>query len=55
MASTIISMGLGFYAIRHLPFIDFRPYGVGDNIPANMIAPETPNFVYTFESRCTFR
>jgi hypothetical protein len=42
-------MGLGFYAIRHLPFLDFRPYAVGDNIPANMIAPETPNFVYTFE------
>jgi uncharacterized membrane protein YphA (DoxX/SURF4 family) len=47
--TTIISMALGFYAIRHLPFIDFRPYAVGDNIPANMIAPETPNFVYTFE------
>lgn len=48
-STTVISMGLGFYAIRHLPFIDFRPYAVGDNIPANMIAPETPNFVYTFE------
>lgn len=46
--STVIGMVLGFYAIRHLPYIDFRPYGVGDNIPANMIAPETPNFVYTF-------
>jgi uncharacterized membrane protein YphA (DoxX/SURF4 family) len=48
-STTILSMVIGFYAIRHLPFIDFRPYAVGDNIPANMIAPETPNFVYTFE------
>lgn len=49
VAATMLSMVAGAYAIRHLPFIDFRPYAVGDNIPANMIAPETPNFVYTFE------
>lgn len=48
-AATLLSMVLGIQAIRHLPFIDFRPYAVGDNIPANMVAPETPNFVYTFE------
>lgn len=47
-STTVICMALGFYAIRHLPYIDFRPYAIGDNIPANMIAPETPNFVYTF-------
>jgi len=48
-ASTILSIYLGIYAINHLPFIDFRPYAVGDNIPANMVAPEQPEFVYTFE------
>lgn len=48
-ATTVVSTFLAVYAIMHLPFIDFRPYGVGDNIPANMIAPEQPVFVYTFE------
>ena len=47
--ATILSMAAAIYAIRHLPFIDFRPYAVGDNIPANMVAPEAPKFVYTFE------
>jgi len=47
--TTFVSLFLGIYAIRHLPFIDFRPYGIGDNIPANMVAPEQPIFVYTFE------
>lgn len=46
---TIFSLYLGVHAINHLPYIDFRPYAVGDNIPANMIAPEQPKFVYTFE------
>ena len=48
-AATILCMVFGVYAIKHLPFIDFRPYAIGDNLPASMIAPETPNFVYTFE------
>ena len=48
-ATTMLSIFLGIYAIKHLPFIDFRPYGIGDNLPANMIAPEQPVFVYTFE------
>jgi uncharacterized membrane protein YphA (DoxX/SURF4 family) len=48
-ATTVLSIFLGIYAIKHLPFIDFRPYGIGDNLPANMIAPEQPIFVYTFE------
>jgi uncharacterized membrane protein YphA (DoxX/SURF4 family) len=43
-----ISVFFGITAIRHLPFIDFRPYAVGDNIPANMIPEEQPVFEYTF-------
>ena len=48
-AVTIISTILGINAINHLPYIDFRPYSIGDNLPANMIAPERPIFVYTFK------
>jgi uncharacterized membrane protein YphA (DoxX/SURF4 family) len=48
LSTTVISIILGITAIRHLPFIDFRPYGVGDNIPANMIPEEQPVFEYTF-------
>ena len=47
-ALTGLSVYLGVAAIRHLPFIDFRPYAVGDNIPANMIPEEQPVFEYTF-------
>ncbi len=46
---TAISLFLGIYAIWHLPFIDFRPYGVGDSIPFNMIPEEQPIFEYVFE------
>src|SRR5688572_304808 len=31
---TVLSIFLGVYAIRHLPFIDFRAYRIGNNIPA---------------------
>lgn len=47
--TTLASLFLGIYAVMHLPFIDFRPYAIGDNIQANMVAPEQPIFVYTFE------
>lgn len=36
---TIISFFLGIYAIRHLPFIDFRAYKIGNNIPEQMKLP----------------
>src|SRR6478609_361285 len=38
----------GIYAIRHLPFIDFRAYKIGNNIPQQMIAPEAPIIEYVF-------
>ncbi|WP_064197078.1 MULTISPECIES: BT_3928 family protein [Emticicia] len=34
--TTIISFGLGIYAIRYLPPIDFLPYAVGKSIPEQM-------------------
>ena len=46
---TFLSLIVGIYAIKHLPYIDFRPYAVGDNIPFNMIPEEEPIFEYTFE------
>jgi len=40
---------LGVYAIWHLPFIDFRAYRIGNNVPLQMIAPEQPIIEYLFE------
>ena len=45
---TVVSLFLGVYAIRHLPFIDFLPYKIGNSIPQQMIAPEQPVFEYVF-------
>lgn len=49
MATTVISVYLGVFAIRHLPFIDFRAYKVGNNIPEQMIAAEQPIIEYIFD------
>jgi uncharacterized membrane protein YphA (DoxX/SURF4 family) len=46
---TIISTFLGVYAIRHLPFIDFRAYRIGNNIPEQMKPLEQPIIEYVFE------
>ena len=48
VSSAVICLAIGIYAIQHLPYIDFRPYKVGDNIEANMIPEEQPIFEYTF-------
>jgi len=45
---SVICLVTGIYAVNHLPYIDFRPYKVGDNIQANMIPEEQPIFEYTF-------
>jgi uncharacterized membrane protein YphA (DoxX/SURF4 family) len=46
--TTVISFALGTYAVLHLPFIDFRAYRIGNNIPQQMLPPEQPIFEYTF-------
>ncbi len=44
-----LSLFAGIYAINHLPFIDFRAYKVGNNIPMKMLPPEQPIIEYLFE------
>lgn len=46
--TVVISFFLGIYAIRHLPFIDFRAYRIGNNIPLQMQPPEQPVIEYVF-------
>jgi hypothetical protein len=48
-ATVVISLVTGVYAIRHLPFIDFRAYRIGNNIPQQMLPQEQPVIEYTFE------
>jgi uncharacterized membrane protein YphA (DoxX/SURF4 family) len=50
-AVTVISIFLGVYALMHLPFIDFRAYRIGNNIPQQMQAPEQPIFEYVFTQK----
>jgi uncharacterized membrane protein YphA (DoxX/SURF4 family) len=45
---TALSLFLGVYAIRHLPFIDFRAYRIGNNILQQMQPEEQPVFEYVF-------
>jgi len=42
-SSVLLGFLLMIYSIRHLPFIDFRPYAIGKNITAGMqIPPDAP-------------
>lgn len=45
---TLLGVFLGVYAIRHLPFIDFRAYRIGNKIPEQMQPEEQPVFEYVF-------
>lgn len=46
--AVILSTGIGWYAIAHLPYIDFRPYKIGNSIPEKMIPEEDPILEYVF-------
>lgn len=49
ICTTGISFLLCIYAVRHLPFIDFRAYKVGVHIPTDMEPAESAIFEYTFK------
>jgi uncharacterized membrane protein YphA (DoxX/SURF4 family) len=49
IAVAALCIFLGVYAIRHLPFIDFRAYKIGNNIPQQMIPAEQPVIEYVFD------
>lgn len=51
LATTVLSLILGVYAIQHLPFIDFRAYKIGNHIPTQMKPAEQPVFEYVFERK----
>lgn len=46
---TVLCFFLGIYAIRHLPFIDFRAYKIGNHIPKQMEPQEQPVIEYVFD------
>lgn len=47
--STIVSLGIAFYAIRHLPILDLLPYKAGKSIPEQMQPSEPLRYLYIFE------
>jgi uncharacterized membrane protein YphA (DoxX/SURF4 family) len=49
IAVTAISFFFGIYAVRHLPFIDFRAYKIGNTIPEQMKPQEQPIIEFIFE------
>lgn len=49
IGTSALCLFLGIYAINHLPFIDFRAYRVGNNIPKQMQPQEQPIIEFIFE------
>jgi uncharacterized membrane protein YphA (DoxX/SURF4 family) len=47
-ATAAVCVLVGVYAVNHLPYIDFRAYRVGNNIPQQMLPPEQPIIEYIF-------
>jgi len=45
----ILNLWIAYYAIEHLPFIDFRPYKIGTNIKLSMQPSEEYQYKYIME------
>lgn len=57
-AAIVISIGIGIYTYNFLPFIDFLPYKVGNNLPALMHVPngaplDEYEITYTLQNKTT--
>jgi uncharacterized membrane protein YphA (DoxX/SURF4 family) len=54
LATTVISFGIGIYAIRYLPPIDFLPYAIGKSISQQMKPTGVkPDMEFTFLNKKT--
>lgn len=49
VASVILVTFIGYYAIEHLPYIDFRAYKIGSNIPKSMKPSGVLRYTYIME------
>ncbi|MCS7019026.1 MAG: DoxX family membrane protein [Cytophagales bacterium] len=49
LSTMLLSFAVAYYAIEHLPFIDFRPYKIGNHIPTLMKPQEPCRYVYVME------
>lgn len=47
--SLALAIFVGYFAVEHLPYFDFRPYKVGNNIAALMRAEESPRYKYVMQ------
>jgi len=47
--STIASLGIAVYALRHLPILDLLPYRIGASIPAQLKPSEPLRYLYVFD------
>jgi uncharacterized membrane protein YphA (DoxX/SURF4 family) len=47
--ASALAIGIGVRALGHLPYFDFLPYKVGNNIAQLMKPAEAPRYRYTFE------
>jgi hypothetical protein len=48
-AFTILLVFIAVYSLNHLPYIDFRPYKIGNNIPEQMKPSDTYRYKYIME------
>ncbi len=49
IASAVFWTAIAYYAIAHLPFVDFRAYAIGNNLPALMQPSEELIYEYVME------
>lgn len=49
LGTTVVCIGIAIFAVQHLPYLDFRAYKTGTNIPAAMQASEPLKYEYIME------